>query len=59
VLSSHAMREEEVEDLANLESSMAHKDVAVEAGAEGQSLLQGGSVEGPAAADASERVARM
>jgi hypothetical protein len=31
----------------------------VEAGAEEQSLLQGGCTEGPVAADASEQVARM
>ena len=48
-----------MEDLADLESSTAHKDVAVEAGAEGQSLLQGGSAEGPAAADALEHIARV
>jgi hypothetical protein len=48
-----------VEDLADLESSVAQKDAAVEAGAEEQSLLQGGSAEGPTAADASQQVARM
>jgi hypothetical protein len=44
---------------ACLESSPAQKDAAVEAGVEEQSLLQGGDAEGPAAADASEQVARM
>jgi hypothetical protein len=58
-MSSQAMREEEVEDLAGLEGSAARKDDAVEAGAEEQSLLQGGGAEGPAVADASEEVARM
>jgi hypothetical protein len=53
VLSSQAMNEEYVEDLANRESSVTRKDAAVEAGAEEQSLLQGGGAEGPAMADAS------
>jgi hypothetical protein len=52
VLSSQAMNEEYVKDLADLKSSVARKDVAVEAGAEEQSLLQGGGAEGPAMADA-------
>jgi hypothetical protein len=43
-----------VEDLAGLESLVARKDAAVEAGAEEQSLLQEGGTEGPAAAGASE-----
>jgi hypothetical protein len=59
VLSSQAMRDEEVEDLADLESSVAWKDAAVESGAEEQSLLQEGGAEGPAAASASEQVERM
>ena len=59
MLSSQAMRDEEVEDLAGLEGSTARKDDAVEAGAEEQSLLQGGGAEGPTAADASQQVARM
>jgi hypothetical protein len=53
------MRDEEVEDLADLESSVAWKDAAVESGAEEQSLLQEGGAEGPAAASASEQVERM
>ena len=43
-----------MEDLAGLESSVAQKDAAVEAGAEEQYLLQEGGVEGPAVASASE-----
>jgi hypothetical protein len=58
VLSLQAMNEE-VEDLARLESSMARKDAAVDAGAEEQSLLQGGGAEGPAAVDALEHIARV
>jgi hypothetical protein len=54
VLTSQAMRDDEVEDLAGLESSVAQKDAAVEAGAEEQYLLQEGGVEGPAVASASE-----
>jgi hypothetical protein len=48
------MREEEVKELVSLESSVVRKDVAVEAGAEGQSLLQEGRAEGPVATGASE-----
>ena len=59
MLSSQAMRDEEVEDLAGLESSVARKDAAVEAGAEEQSLLQEGGAEGPAAAGASTQVEKM
>jgi hypothetical protein len=40
VLSSQAMRDEEVEDLTSLESLVAWKDAAVEVGAEEKSLLQ-------------------
>jgi hypothetical protein len=59
VLSSQAMRDEEVEDLAGLESSVAQKDDAVEAGAEEQTLFKEGDAEGPAATSASVRVERM
>jgi hypothetical protein len=39
-MSSQAMRDEEVEDLVGLESSMAQKDTEVETGAEEQSSLK-------------------
>jgi hypothetical protein len=48
------MREEEVEDLAGLECSVAQKDAAVKAGVEEQSLLQEGGAEGPTAVGAFE-----
>lgn len=48
-----------MEDLAGLESSVARKDAAVEAGAEEQSLLKEGSAQGLAAAGASAWVERM
>jgi hypothetical protein len=49
VLSSQVMRDEEVEDLAGLERSVARKDAAVETGAEEQSSLKEGGAEGPTA----------
>ena len=48
------MRDEEVEDLAGLETLVARKDAKVETGAEEQSSLKEGDAEGPAAADASK-----
>ena len=59
MVSSQATRDKEVEDLAGLESSVARKDAAVEAGAEEQSLLKEGSAQGLAAAGASAWVERM
>lgn len=59
MLSSQAMRDEEVEYLAGLESSVAQKDAAVEVGAEEQSLFKEGGAEGLAATGASARVERM
>jgi hypothetical protein len=59
VLSAQAMNEEDVEDLADLESLMTQKDAAAEAGAEEQTLLQRGGAEGPATTDASAQVARV
>jgi hypothetical protein len=53
------MGEEEVRELVGLESLVVRKDVVVEAGAEGQSLLQEGGAEGPATVGASEQVERM
>jgi hypothetical protein len=53
VLSSQAMRDEEVEDLAGLESSVARKDADLETGAEEQSSLKEGDAEGPATAGTS------
>jgi hypothetical protein len=50
------MKDEEVEDLAGLESSVAQKDAEVEAGVEDQSLLKEGGAEGPAAAGTSAQV---
>jgi hypothetical protein len=49
VPSSQEMRDEEVKDLASLESSVARKDAEVEAGAEEQSSLIKGSSEDPVA----------
>jgi hypothetical protein len=48
-----------MEDLAGLESSVARKDVAVEARAEEQSLLQEGGTEGPTVGGTSAQVERM
>jgi hypothetical protein len=45
VPSSQEMRDEEVKDLAGLESSVARKDAEVEVGAEEQSSLIKGSAE--------------
>jgi hypothetical protein len=56
VLSSQAMRDEEVEDLAGLESSVAQKDANMETGAEEQSSLKEGDTEGPATVGTSARV---
>jgi hypothetical protein len=53
VLYSQAMRDEEMEDLAGLESSMARKDAELETGAEEQSSLKEGGTKGPAAAGTS------
>jgi hypothetical protein len=50
---------EDVEDIANLESSVTWKDAEAEAGAEEQTLLQGGGAEGPATTDASAQFARV
>jgi hypothetical protein len=50
------MRDEEVEDLASLESSVARNDAKVEEGAEEQSSLTKGDVEDPAAAGTSAQV---
>jgi hypothetical protein len=59
VLSSRVVRDKEMEDLAGLESSVARKDVAVEARAEEQSLLQEGGTEGPTVGGTSAQVERM
>jgi hypothetical protein len=59
VLSLQAVNEEDVEDLAGLESSMTRKDAAVEAGVEKQTLVQGGGAEGPTTVDTSAQVARV
>jgi hypothetical protein len=56
VLSSQVMRDEEVEDLAGLESSMAQKDTKVEAGVEEQSSPKEGDAKGPAVAGTSAQV---
>jgi hypothetical protein len=50
------MRDEEVEDLTGLESSVARKDAEVEARAEEQSLLKKGGAEDPVAAGTSALV---
>jgi hypothetical protein len=55
-MSLQAMMDEEVEDLAGLESSVAQKDAKVEMGAEEQSSLKDGSAEGPSAAGTSAQV---
>jgi hypothetical protein len=53
VLSSQAMRDEEVEDLAGLESSVAQKDAEVEAGVEEQSLPKEAGAKCPATSSTS------
>ena len=55
MLSSQTMRDEEVEDLAGLESSVARKDTDVE-GVEEQSSLKEDDAKGPTAAGTSARV---
>jgi hypothetical protein len=59
VLSSQVMNEEDVEDLAGLESSVTQRDASTEAGAEEQTTLPGGVAEGPATAETSTLVERM
>jgi hypothetical protein len=56
MLSSQTMRDEEVEDLASLESSMARKDDEVEISAEEQSSLKEGDAEDPTAMGTSVQV---
>jgi hypothetical protein len=53
------MNEEDVEDLASLDSSETRRDALAEAGAEEQAVLQGGVAEGPMAADALAQVERV
>jgi hypothetical protein len=53
------MNEEEVEDLAGLESSMTRTGGAEEAGVEGHSAPQAGSGEDPTAASAPAQVEGM
>jgi hypothetical protein len=53
VLSSQVMNEEDVENLAGLESSVTRRDALAEAGAEEQTMLPGGAAEGPTTTDAS------
>jgi hypothetical protein len=47
------MNEEDVEDLAGLESSVTRRDALVEAGAEEQTMLLGGAAKGLATTNAS------
>jgi hypothetical protein len=47
------MNEEDVEDLVGLDSSVTRRDASAKAGAEEQTMLQGGVVEGPVTVDAS------
>ena len=56
MLSSQVMRDEEVEDLTGLESSIAQKDVVVEAGDEEPSLLEKVDTEDPAVTGTSAQV---
>jgi hypothetical protein len=58
VLSSQAINED-VEDLASLDSLVTQRDASAEAGAEEQTILQGGVGEGPATVDASVQVERV
>jgi hypothetical protein len=53
------MNEEEVDDLASLESSMTQMDGTVEARVEGLSAPPGGSSEDPATASAPAQVEEM
>jgi hypothetical protein len=53
------MNKEDVEDLAGLDSSETRRDASAEAGAEEQTMLQGGITEGPATADASAQIERV
>jgi hypothetical protein len=53
------MNEEEVDDLADLESSVTRASALAEAGAEGHITPLGGATEDPAAAPASAQVEGM
>jgi hypothetical protein len=59
VLFSQVMNKEDVDDLAGLESSVTQGDALVEAEADEQTKLSGGTAEGPATTDASAQVERM
>lgn len=53
------MNEEDVEDLAGLDSSETQRDAWAEAGAEEQAVLQGGVAENPATGDTVAQVERV
>jgi hypothetical protein len=53
------MNEEDVDDLAGLESLVTRTGGSAEAGAEGQTTLPRGTIEGPAVAAASAQVEGM
>jgi hypothetical protein len=53
------MNEEDVEDLAGLDSSVTRRNASAEVGAEEQTMLHGGDAEGLATVDASTQVERV